>query len=357
MKKKDISQNDNNSDENNLNSQSRIPFVFISHDTRDAKLAEIFSELIRKVSSGMLTCFISSDKKGEQGIEFGQEWYPTIIKKLNEATDIVALLTSNSIDRPWILFETGIAKGNKNKTTIFGIALGISLNKVTTSGPFAQFQNSSDDEDDLLKVIFHLCKQISGLNPDKEIATILVKEFITKKNDFLKNRPIVKKEDEKEESVIIKLFEELKMMNQDLTFKIQDRLEPEYRSRKMKFHPKYLHDLIQSSKEINPETVFLIMISFFKEEMPWIYSLGLETYNLLKKSNSEKEINDSFKELERILLYTIRGPLKELFRIDKEFYYNLEEFHFEFKRIYLEIINSKQYKNDSNMVDKNEKLI
>ncbi len=38
--------------------------VFISHDTRDAKLAEAFSALLRSVSAGVLKSFRTSDKKG-----------------------------------------------------------------------------------------------------------------------------------------------------------------------------------------------------------------------------------------------------------------------------------------------------
>ena len=56
--------------------------VFISHDTRDAELAEAFSTLLKSVSAGVLKSFRSSDKKDNQGIEFGLEWYPEIIKNI-----------------------------------------------------------------------------------------------------------------------------------------------------------------------------------------------------------------------------------------------------------------------------------
>lgn len=49
--------------------------VFISHDSRDAEIAEAFSRLISSVSAGVLKSFRSSDKKGNQGIEYGIEWY------------------------------------------------------------------------------------------------------------------------------------------------------------------------------------------------------------------------------------------------------------------------------------------
>ncbi|MEL1242637.1 hypothetical protein AAEO56_00070 [Flavobacterium sp. DGU11] len=65
------------------------PLVFISHDTRDAELAEEFSNLLKSASAGALKSFRSSDKKGTQGIEYGQEWYPAIMEKIDEASDVV----------------------------------------------------------------------------------------------------------------------------------------------------------------------------------------------------------------------------------------------------------------------------
>lgn len=120
--------------EESKSSRSIKPLVFISHDTRDAELAEAFSKLLSSVSAGVLKSFRSSDKRGNQGIAYGVEWYPEIMKKLNEASDVVALLTHHSVDRPWILYEAGVAKG-KLDTPLLGIAIGIPLNKAN-NGPF-----------------------------------------------------------------------------------------------------------------------------------------------------------------------------------------------------------------------------
>src|SRR6185437_16745538 len=85
------------------------PLIFISHDHRDAQLAEAFGNLLGDASGGFLKSFRSPDRKGGAGIEFGAEWYGEIMSKINDATDVVALLTPRSIDRPWILYEAGVA--------------------------------------------------------------------------------------------------------------------------------------------------------------------------------------------------------------------------------------------------------
>jgi hypothetical protein len=127
--------------------------VFISHDSRDAELAKAFSNLLTDVSAGILKSFRASDKKGTTGIPFGTEWYQEIMAQLSSASDVVALLTPQSIERPWILYEAGVAKGKLN-TTVFGVALGASLSLVST-GPFSQFQNCGDDEDSLGNCILY----------------------------------------------------------------------------------------------------------------------------------------------------------------------------------------------------------
>ena len=52
--------------------RTRNPLVFVSHDTRDAKLAEAFSGLLKSVSAGVLKSFRTSDRKGNQGIEYSK---------------------------------------------------------------------------------------------------------------------------------------------------------------------------------------------------------------------------------------------------------------------------------------------
>ena len=88
------------------------PLVFISHDSRDADIAEAFSKLLKSVSAGMIRTFRSSDKKGKDGIDFGDEWYKRLMEKLQSTSDVVCLFTERSLDRPWILFEAGVAKEN-----------------------------------------------------------------------------------------------------------------------------------------------------------------------------------------------------------------------------------------------------
>src|SRR5690349_5425470 len=197
-----------------LASSTSSPLVFISHDARDAELAEAFSKLLKSVSAGMIKTFRSYDKKGTEGIDFGEEWYKRLMTQLQSTSDVVCLFTERSLDRPWILFEAGVAKG-KLDTPVIGIALGVSLTRVT-SGPFYQFQNMDDSEEDLTKLVNQLAKRIPTLELDKDVLKNRVATFKTAEAEILKKlasgRPKVETKQEMEESAVAKLAEELKSL-------------------------------------------------------------------------------------------------------------------------------------------------
>src|SRR5216684_886919 len=198
--------------------------VFVSHDSRDGDIAEAFSNLLSDVSAGTLKSFRSSDKKGTTGIEFGAEWYATIMSQLDEATDVVALLTAQSIDRPWILYEAGVAKG-KLETTVFGIALGVPLEKVS-AGPFGQFQNCGDDEDSLTKLVMQLLQRNPDAAPREEPVRTQVRVFRQNVDSILKTRGKTKVTEApaSEEQNIAKLFEEVKAMVRELPERVDERV-------------------------------------------------------------------------------------------------------------------------------------
>lgn len=158
--------------------------VFISHDSRDADLAEAFSKLLKSVSAGMIKTFRSSDKKGSEGIDFGDEWYKRLMVKLQATSDVVCLFTERSLDRPWILFEAGVAKGKLN-TPVVGVALGVPLSRVS-AGPFYQFQNMDASEPDLTKLVNQLARRVPGLELDPDVVKVQVAAFKSAEAQILK---------------------------------------------------------------------------------------------------------------------------------------------------------------------------
>ncbi len=308
---------------NELLSTQTKSLIFISHDNRDAELAESFSKLLSSVSCGVLKSFRTSDRKGSQGIEYGVEWYPELMKNLDIASDVVCLLTQRSLDRPWILYEAGVAKGKLN-TPVYGISLGIPLNRAN-NGPFAQFQNCDDNEESLTKLVMQLVRRIPNSEPDHDAIKMQVSIFKQKATQILKSLADNKEKKEErmavDETSVAKLFEEVKLMFQDLPSRVEGRLsdavDPIRRRRMRRFHPSMYHELLHMSGK--DPIWFLVILGSLRDDFPWLYEVGIEVYRAMKSGNRAR-IDKAMNTFMKVLDLTTRGPFSEDFIDSKETY-------------------------------------
>jgi hypothetical protein len=273
------------------------PLVFISHDSRDADLAEAFGNLLTDASGGILKSFRSSDRKGTAGIEYGQEWYRAIMQKLDDATDVVALLTARSINRPWILYEAGVAKGKlAANDRVFGIALGVTLDEAAT-GPFAQFQNSPDEEDAITSLVLQLIRRHPQADPREEAVRRQVQALRESVATLLKDR---KKELPQppvrvDETSVAKFFEEIKVLVRDVPDRVASELGTDSGMRRMRkrrrFHPMMFEELAHHpafrESSDNPGLPILMMFSMLRDDFPWLYELGAQLYRAIEEGNTQ----------------------------------------------------------------------
>ncbi|HEX4954861.1 MAG TPA: toll/interleukin-1 receptor domain-containing protein [Thermoanaerobaculia bacterium] len=290
------------------------PLVFISHDGRDAELAEAFSKLLKSVSAGMIKTFRSSDKKGTEGIDFGEEWYKRLMTQLQSTSDVVCLFTERSLDRPWILFEAGVAKG-KLDTPVLGVALGVPLSRVS-AGPFYQFMNMDDSEADLTKLVNQLARRVPSLELDGDVVKGQVAAFKTTEATLLAQLSSgAGKAEIKEavdESAIAKLAEEMKALPSRVAERLAESGDPLRRRRMRRFHPMMFEELIHMSGEPGDPVAILMAASVVKDDMPWLYELAMEVYRAVKARDDEA-ISRELKRLRRFSELTVHGPFIEEF--------------------------------------------
>lgn len=285
------------------------PLVFISHDSRDAQIAEAFSKLLGSVTAGMLKTFRSSDKKGSQGFEYGVEWFPELMKTLSSACDVVCLLTKSSLERPWILYEAGVAKG-KLDIPVHGLALGVSLAQVST-GPFAQFQNCDDDVDSITKLAIQLIHRLPRANPDREMVRSQVEVFREAIRQATMSDDDQARHQVDGEPSSSKLFEEIKVMFQDLPSRLERVVaisRPELRSRTRRVPIPIIAQIIDRAireADASPGLVALIWASFLRDDLPWLYELSA-------RACDPSVLND--KHLERRTLVSLVAIAKSVLR-------------------------------------------
>ncbi len=123
-----------------------------------------------------------------------------------------------------------------------------------------------------------------------------------------------------------KLYKDFQIMLDDALSKIS-RLDPDYRRSRRKFHPMMFEEFMHIGMESEDRSLgFLMMISFIKDDFPWIYEIGLETYRGLKSTKSKSEKKKLIDSFERALEMT-RHPIM------REFYGKSEDMHFFIKEI------------------------
>jgi len=294
-----------------LSSSASGPQVFISHDTRDAELAEAFSKLLRSVSAGMIKSFRSSDKKGNEGIDFGDEWYKRLMAKLQSTSDVVCLFTERSIDRPWILYEAGVAKGKLN-TPVLGIALGVPLSRVS-SGPFYQFQNSDDSEADLTKLVKQLAKRVPSLELDDDVVKTQVAAFKNSEAEILakiaKSQGKAEK-DGAQDNPVAKLVEEMKALPSRVAERLAEFNDPNRRKKFRRFHPRMLDEMLHLAGDPNDPIGIMMAASMVKDEVPWLYELAMEVYRSVK-SGDPISIEREMHRLRRFTDFAMNGSYME----------------------------------------------
>ncbi|HDY89786.1 MAG TPA: toll/interleukin-1 receptor domain-containing protein [bacterium] len=285
--------------------QSSSPLIFISHDSRDAELAEAFSKLLRSVSAGLLKSFRSSDKKGTEGIEYGDDWYKRLMLNLDSASDVVCLFTERSLERPWILYEAGVAKGKLN-TPVLGIALGVPLSKVG-NGPFYQFQNCDDNEESLIGLVKQLTRRIPSLEPDNDVVRLQVQGFKSTAEGILSSLAEPGSETEQEPPSVdatAKLLEEFKVMFREMPLRIENMLDDnrgvDRRRTKRRFHPRLFKKMMHCDEMGRGEPLeILVFASLVHDDAPWLYEIAMEAFRALTSGTQRavKHVMQSINEL------------------------------------------------------------
>jgi hypothetical protein len=302
------------------------PLIFISHDGRDAALAEALGNLLERVSAGMIKTFRSSDKQGTDGIPFGEEWYGWLMAKLAVTSDVVCLFTERSIDKPWILFEAGVAKGKLN-TTVTGLAIGVPLSKV--SGPFSNFHNMESSEGELTKLVKQLAQRAPQVKLFDDLLKQQIQSFKNAEAEILKGFDVVpSKEETKEEGVentIARLVEEMKALPSRVAERVADGEYPK-RKRRRRFHPMMLEELMHFAGAEDTPFGILMAASLIKDDAPWIYEMAMEVYRAVK-AGDRASIEQELERLHRMSHFAMRGPWMEEFGVmDKDSHFAMMEF-------------------------------
>ncbi len=221
------------------------------------------------------------------------------------------------------MFECGIARGKldergRQETKIKGLALGLPLSKIV--GPFAQFQNCPFEVPAITKLVMELVAQIPNAEPDREAIEMQTNQFFEKAKQLVAGMGDVDAGEDKatvDDTSVAKLFEEVKVMFQDLPSRVKDRISdtvgPFGRRRGRRLHPMMLEEMMEMGGGDSDDPIgILLAASMVREEMPWFYEIAREAYHATKSGDAEAA-ERQIKRLHNLRNMMMHGPLIEEF--------------------------------------------
>ncbi|MCE5197416.1 MAG: toll/interleukin-1 receptor domain-containing protein [Armatimonadota bacterium] len=102
------------------------PLVFLSYTDTDEAIANLLSELIQRTCTGVII-WRSGDGRAGCGCTQGRAWFDDIHEHLESADYVLALVTPNSRNRPWIYWESGIGYSRLEHTRTVPFLVGTKL--------------------------------------------------------------------------------------------------------------------------------------------------------------------------------------------------------------------------------------
>lgn len=129
-------------------------------------------------------------------------------------------------------------------------------------------------------------------------------------------------------SITSKLFDEFKIMIDNLPSRIESRLDPDLKRRRRKFQPMIFEEMMHMEMKFeDPNFSFLMMISFIKEDFPWLYEIGIETYRQLKSSKSRIEKRKLIESFSRALEMFNHPIMREFYGKSDDLYILSKDIH------------------------------
>jgi TIR domain len=137
--------------------------IFISWSgSKSNQLAKEFKRWLKLVIKDLDPFFSSQD------MTKGYRWNLQLTERLNETEIGIVLMTKENLNSPWLFFEAGAL--SKNFSTGFVCTILFDVDNSDVHKALSQFQTTKFSEEDILKLIKDIHKQINSPLSKKQMA-------------------------------------------------------------------------------------------------------------------------------------------------------------------------------------------
>jgi hypothetical protein len=258
----------------------------------------------------------------QSDIEPGERWANEVGKELEASKYGIICITKENLVSPWILFEAGALAKSMEQGRVIPLLLGIEFKDV--AGPLAQFQAKKVEKSGVFEIVASINKLEPQRVPEARLAQLFdllwpqlekkIAEIPVPTGQVKPNRPQQE------------ILEELVTGVRGLDSRFRDSLESDPRGRKRRrFHPEMMMEM-QHVLDLRPGDPLSILVfaSLFKDDVPWLYELGLEAYRSASSGHAAKA-RRSLQKFASAIRALRRGPFIEMFGGDKNTYYLMRD--------------------------------
>lgn len=327
-------------------------FISWSGDT-SLKVAQLLRDWLPYVINA-IEPYVSSED-----IDKGARWSTDIAKELEDSTFGILCVTRDNLNAPWLSFEAGALSKTMEKSFVTPLLFDIKRSEV--QGPILQFQSTIIEKDDikrLLKTLNKACGEASI--PDERLDKSFDVWYPTLETGLnqLKNEVAHPADEDSEDDSVhsSEMLEEILELSRDnqkllknpdsslsddikqmtsLLQKIAERdtLQRDRRRRNRKYIPELMHDMEHLTGN-KPSYGFLMGLAVLRDDFPWIYDMGKELIDTLKKECNPEDKSIAIREFRNLLDLTFNHPImrdmyldsKESLMLRKDIFYFLMDY-------------------------------
>lgn len=316
--------------------------VFISWSgNKSHKVALVYRDWLPSVIQ-TIEPYVSSED-----IDKGARWSTDIATELEDSTFGILCVTNENLNAPWLAFEAGALSKTMDKAFVSPFLFDIKRSEV--DGPILQFQSTIFQKEDIKKLVKTLNKacgeqSITDARLEKafEVWFPTLEEELNKLKDIA-DEPTKLEEQNGYSSEILEEILDLARNNQKLLRNPDQKLsesiesisqnikeqrnymrhnsDADFNRMSRKFHPMMIEELMHMMpKSKSNHYGFLIALSFFRKDFPWIYDAGKELVDILKSKSSKTSKREAVSEFKQLMEITTEHPMmREIYGMRKEY--------------------------------------
>jgi len=325
--------------------------VFISWSGNQShKVALVFRDWLPSVIQS-IEPYVSSED-----IDKGARWSTDIAKELEDSTFGILCVTKENLEAPWLSFEAGALSKTIDNSFVSPFLFDIKRSEV--NGPILQFQSTIFQKEDIKKLLGTLNKACGDANiPEARLNKAFDVWYPTLEEELNKIKDVEETSDDpKDQNTVLSHsaeileeildlsrnnqrllrnpdtkvhegLEELKKVTEEHINRIDRNSEMDMRRISKRFKPMFVEELLHiSMREGKNPYGFLIALSFFKQDFPWIYDAGKELLDILKSKVDKETKTNAIHDFKEMLNFTFEHPMmRELYGNKKEYMIYMKE--------------------------------